>query len=178
MAAAAALSQAHTGFEEPANEPKGLSMVVFSGDLDKVMGAFIIANAAAAMDMPVTMFFTFWGLNVLRRGESVHLKSSKTIVEKMFGRMMPRGPDHLTISQMNMAGMGTRMLKNEMRKKNIIPLSKLIEQAQAQGVQMIACEMSMQVMGIKKEELLPGVMLAGAATYVARADESRVSLFI
>lgn len=176
--AAEAVSMVHETHETEAKNPEGLSMVVFSGDLDKVMGAFVIANAAAAMDMPVTMFFTFWGLNVLRSEHPAHLTGHKTTVERMFGWMMPRGPAKLKISQMNMGGMGTSMLKKEMAKKHIMSLPALIKTAQEQGVKMIACEMSMTVMGIKKEELIPGVQLAGAATYIADANDSRVSLFI
>jgi peroxiredoxin family protein len=163
--------------EAPA-EAKGLSMVVFSGDLDKVLAAFVIANGAAAMDLPVTMFFTFWGLNVLRRDGPVQLKSKKTTMEKMFGGMMPRGPNHLHLSQMNMGGLGTRLIKSEMGKKHIDPLPKMIEDAREQHVEMLACKMSMDLMGIKKEELLDGIRIVNVGSFIDTADRSRITLFI
>jgi peroxiredoxin family protein len=167
--------------EQPAETPttpSGLSMVVFSGELDKVLAAFVIANGAAAMDLEVHMFFTFWGLNVLRREGPVQLQSKKTTMEKMFGGMMPRGPSHLHLSQMNMAGLGTRMIKKEMAKKHVDPLPKLIASAQEQNVHMIACKMSMDLMGIRKEELLPGVTIANVGTFIDAADRGRITLFI
>ena len=159
-------------------KPEGMTMVVFSGDLDKLLAAFIIANGAAAMDIPVTMFFTFWGLNVLRVDGPVSPKPKKTIMEKMFGKMMPKGPEKLKLSKMNMMGMGTMMMKKEMKKKNVYDLSKLINEAREQGVRIIACTMSMDVMGIKKEELLPGIGFGGVGTFVSSADDSRSTLFI
>jgi len=158
--------------------PNGLSMVVFSGELDKVLAAMIIANGAAAMDMPVSIFFTFWGLNVLRKGGPVHVEGKKTMVEGMFGRMMPRGPDHLQISKMKMAGLGTRMIKREMAKKHVYPLTKLIASAQEQGVRFIACTMSMDLMGIHKEELIPGITYGNVGSFIDAADHSRITLFI
>lgn len=156
--------------------PSELAMIVFSGDLDKVLAAFIVANGAAAMDTPVTMFFTFWGLNVLRRSEQVHVK--KSLVESMFGWMMPRGPNKLTLSKMHMGGMGTMMMKSVMKQKNVYSLPRLIETAKENGVRMVACTMSMDVMGIAKEELIPGVEFGGVASFLAAADRSRTSLFI
>jgi peroxiredoxin family protein len=156
--------------------PSELSMIVFSGDLDKVLAAFIIANGAAAMDTPVTMFFTFWGLNVLRRIEPVSVK--KSLVESMFGWMMPKGAEKLTLSKMNMGGMGTVMMKRVMKQKNVYSLPKLIETARDGGVRMVACTMSMDVMGITKEELIGGVEFGGVASFLAAADRSRTSLFI
>jgi peroxiredoxin family protein len=158
--------------------PNGLSMVVFSGDLDKVLAAMIIANGAAAMDLPVNMFFTFWGLNVLRIGGPVQVQGKKTMTEGMFGRMMPRGPDHLQLSKMKMGGLGTRMIKKEMGKKHVMSLPKLIESARQQGVRFIACTMSMDLMGIHKEELLPGIEYANVGTFIDAADRSRMTLFI
>ncbi|HTT45669.1 MAG TPA: DsrE/DsrF/DrsH-like family protein [Thermoplasmata archaeon] len=156
----------------------GLSMVVFSGDLDKVLAAMIIANGAAAMDLPVSIFFTFWGLNVLRRGGPVHVEGKKTMVEGMFGRMMPRGPEHLQISKMKMAGLGTRMIKREMAKKHVATLNQLIQSAQDQGVRFIACTMSMDLMGIHKEELIPGIKYGNVGSFIDAADKSRITLFI
>lgn len=167
---------ATAGEREPEALPSELSMIVFSGDLDKVLAAFIIACGASAMDTPVTMFFTFWGLNVLRRDEPVKVK--KSLVESMFGWMMPRGPEKLTLSKMHMAGMGTMMMKQVMKEKNVYSLPKLIETARDAGVRMVACTMSMDVMGITKEELIDGVEFGGVGSFLAAADRSRTSLFI
>jgi peroxiredoxin family protein len=167
--------------EEPmASEmaPKGLSMVVFSGDLDKALAAMIIANGAATMDLPVNIFFTFWGLNILRKGGPVQVQGKKTTTEKMFGSMMPRGPEHLHISKMNMAGLGTRMIKKEMAKKHVMSLPLLMKSAQEQGVKFIACTMSMDLMGIHKEELIDGITYANVGTFIDAADKSRMTLFI
>jgi peroxiredoxin family protein len=153
-------------------------MVVFSGDLDKVLAAFIIANGAAAMDLPVSMFFTFWGLNVLRADGPVTVKRPKTTTERMFGWMMPRGPSHLKLSQMNMAGIGSRMIKREMSKKHVLDLPHLIQTAREQGVRLIACTMTMDLMGIRQEELLPNLDFGGVGTFVDAADSSRVTLFV
>jgi len=154
----------------------GKTMVVFSGDLDKVLAAFIIANGSASMGHPVTMFFTFWGLNVLRKSESVKVK--KNLIERMFGWMMPRGAKKLTLSQMHMMGAGTAMIKGIMKKKNIDALPEMIRMAQANGVRLQACQMSMDLMGIKKEELLDGVEIVGVASFVASSDDSNATLFI
>ena len=167
------------GVPEDGHEaPKGFSMVIFSEDLDKVLAAFIIANGAAAMDLPVSMFFTFWGLNVLRRDGPVTVASPKTTTERMFGWMMPRGPGHLKLSQMNMAGLGSRMIKREMAKKHVLDLPHLIRTAREQGVRLIACTMTMDLMGIRKEELLPDLDFGGVGTFVDSADSSRVTLFV
>lgn len=161
---------------EPA--ARGLSMVIFSEDLDKALAGMIIANGAAAMDLPVSVFFTFWGLNILRKGSPVHVDGKKTMTEGMFGRMMPRGPEHLHISKMNMAGLGTRMIKKEMAKKHVSSLGELMRSAQEQGVRFIACTMSMDLMGIHKEELIPGVQYGNVGSFIDSADRSRISLFI
>jgi peroxiredoxin family protein/rhodanese-related sulfurtransferase len=152
------------------------SMVVFSGDLDKALASFIIANGAAAMGRKVTMFFTFWGLNVLRKDEKINVK--KNFMEKMFGAMMPRGSKKLKLSKMNMGGMGSAMMKKIMKDKNVDSLEALIKQAQNNGVRMVACTMSMDVMGIKEEELLDGIEYAGVATFLSSAENSDASLFI
>ncbi len=156
--------------------PEGKTIIVFSGDLDKVLASFIIANGAAAMGRPVTMFFTFWGLTVLRRPEKVKVK--KSFVEKMFGGMLPRGSGKLKLSRMNMAGMGTGMMKAIMKQKNVDSLATLIEKAKKAGVKLVACTMSMDVMGIRAEELIDGVELGGVGAYLGDAEESNVNLFI
>ena len=155
---------------------QGKTMVVFSGDMDKALASFIIANGAAAMGRPVTMFFTFWGLNILRKSEKQRVK--KSAVEKMFGAMMPRGSRKLKLSKMNMGGMGTKMMKRVMREKNVETLENLMKQAMENGVKLVACTMSMDVMGIRKEEIIDGVEFAGVASYLGDAENSDVNLFI
>ena len=162
----------------PETPIEGLSIIVFSGELDKNLAAFTIANGAAAMDLPVTMFFTFWGLNVLRREEPVHTAEKKTTMEGMFGRMMPRGPKDLQLSKLRMGGLGTRLIKREMAKKGVADLSHLLRSAQDQGVHFIACTMSMNLMGIKKDELIPGITYGNVASFIDTADRSRITLFI
>jgi len=152
------------------------TMIMFSGDLDKAMAGLIIANGAAAMGDEVTMFFTFWGLNILRKAQKIKVR--KSFMEKMFGWMMPRGAEKLSLSKMNIGGMGTAMMKDIMRKKKVSSLPELISSAQDMGVKFIACTMSMDVMGIKQEEIIDGVEYAGVATYLGEADQANVNLFI
>lgn len=152
------------------------TLIVFSGELDRAMAAFIIANGAAAMGDDVTMFFTFWGLNILRRPEKV--KTHKSTLQGMFGAMMPRGPKKLGLSKMNFGGMGAVMMRKVMKQQNVMSLEDLIASAQEQGVKMQACTMSMDVMGIRAEELVDGVEFAGVASYLGEADEANVNLFI
>lgn len=154
----------------------GQTIVLFSNDLDKVLASFIIANGAAATGKPVTIFFTFWGLNVLRKNINVNVK--KNLIEKMFGWMMPQGVDKLSLSKMHMGGLGTKMMKNVMKHKNILSLSELIKSAQENGVKFIACSMSMDVMGIKPEELIDGVEIGGVAKYIAESGYANSNLFI
>ena len=155
---------------------EGKTIIVFSGDLDKVLASFIIANGAASMGKPVTMFFTFWGLNALRKEEKVDVK--KPFLDSMFGAMMPRGSKRLKLSKLNMGGMGTMMMKKVMKDKNVNSVEELMKQAMASGIKLVACTMSMDVMGITKEELIDGVELAGVASYLGDAEESNVNLFI
>jgi peroxiredoxin family protein/TusA-related sulfurtransferase/rhodanese-related sulfurtransferase len=152
------------------------TMVVFSGDLDKAIATFIIANGAAAMGRNITLFFTFWGLNILRRPERV--KVSKNIVEKMFGIMMPRGSKKLGLSRMNMGGMGAKMIRMVMKSKNVQSLEELMQAAMDNGVRIVACQMSMDVMGIRREELIDGVEVGGVATFLGSAETSDMNLFI
>jgi NADPH-dependent 2,4-dienoyl-CoA reductase/sulfur reductase-like enzyme/peroxiredoxin family protein/rhodanese-related sulfurtransferase/TusA-related sulfurtransferase len=152
------------------------TLVVFSDAFDKAMAAFIIANGAAAMGSEVTMFFTFWGLNLLRRSAAVPVH--KTLIERMFGRMMPRGADKTALSQMHMAGLGTAMIKGIMKKKNVLSLPELMTSARQHGVRLVACTMTMDLMGIQREELLDGVEEGGVAMYLDRAGSANVNLFI
>lgn len=155
---------------------KKKTMVVFSGDFDKLMASFIIANGAAAMGSEVTMFFTFWGINALRRSKPVAVK--KNLIERMFGWMMPRGAEKLKLSKMNMGGMGLAMIKGIMRRKNVPSLPELIRSAQDAGVRLVVCTMSMDLMGIKREELIDGIEEGGVANYLGSAEEGNVNLFI
>lgn len=155
---------------------KKKTIVVFSGELDKALAAFVIANGAASMGSEVTMFFTFWGLNVLRKPESIPVK--KNLIETMFGWMMPRGADKLQLSSMNMAGIGPVMIKGIMKNKNVNSLPEFIQSAQRSGVRLVACTMSMDLMGIKQEELLDGVEYGGVAAYLSAAEQGSVNLFV
>jgi len=152
------------------------TIIVFSGDLDKALASFIIANGAAAMGNEVAMFFTFWGLNILRKPEKIRTK--KGFLEAMFGWMMPRGAGKLGLSKMNFGGIGAIMMKSVMKQKQVNTIQELLESARALGVKMIACTMSMDVMGFKEEELIDGLEFAGVATYLGEADEANVNLFI
>lgn len=157
-------------------EQNDKTFVVFSGDLDKTIAAFIMANGAAAMGRKVTMFFTFWGLNILRSAKKIRVK--KTVVEKMFGIMMPRGTTRLGLSRMNMGGAGAKMIRAIMKQKGINSLEELVESAKAHGVRIVACQMSMDIMGIHQEELIGGVELGGVSTFLGSGEESDMSLFI
>ncbi len=150
------------------------SMIVFSGDMDKVMAAFIIANGAAAFDMKVTMFFTFWGLKAIQKGGL----AGKSPMGKMLGVMNRGGLDAIGPSRLNMGGMGRWMFKKMMRKRNVASLETLRKQALDQGVRMIACEMSCNVMEIEKSDFIDGVEMGGVATFIAEASDSKFSLFI
>jgi len=155
-----------------------LSMVVFSGDLDRILAAFIIATGAAAMYDRVVMFFTFWGIPPLRDAKKKVKKSD--FMSKMFNWMLPAGPGDLKLSQMNMAGLGTWMMKGLMRTRGVMSLEGLIKTAGEFGVEIVICEMSMDLMGFKLEEIIdyPNVTLAGAAKFLQEAGNSRVTLFV
>jgi NADPH-dependent 2,4-dienoyl-CoA reductase/sulfur reductase-like enzyme/peroxiredoxin family protein/TusA-related sulfurtransferase/rhodanese-related sulfurtransferase len=155
---------------------KKMTNVVFSNDLDRAMASLIIANGAASAGMDVTLFFTFWGLSLLRRPDAPPVQ--KNIVEKMFGMMLPKGTDGLKLSKMHMAGMGTMMMKQVMKQKNVTPLAELFQAAMANGVKLVACTMTMDIMGLKKEELLDGIELGGVAAYVNELGKGGAGLFI
>jgi NADPH-dependent 2,4-dienoyl-CoA reductase/sulfur reductase-like enzyme/peroxiredoxin family protein/TusA-related sulfurtransferase/rhodanese-related sulfurtransferase len=165
---------ANTGL--PSSQGNDKSMVVFSGDLDKAIASFIIANGAASMGRNVTMFFTFWGLNILRRPKKVSVK--KDFMGKMFGAMLPRGTHKLKLSQMNMGGMGPKMIRNLMKNKNVPSIEELMQSAQEAGVKFVACQMSMDLLGIAEEELIDGVEVGGVATFLGSAESSDTNLFI
>ncbi len=155
------------------------TIIVFSGDYDRVMAAFIIANGAAAMDDEVTMFFTFWGLAALRKENSVAAPDAKkSRLQKAFSAMLPKSPEKLGLSKFNFGGAGRSMMKKVMKAENVMTVAELIETAREQGIKLIACTMSMDVLGISKGELIDGIEYAGVATYLGEADESNVNLFI
>ncbi|MTP77686.1 CoA-disulfide reductase [Turicibacter sanguinis] len=157
-------------------DKNGATLVVFSGDLDKAIASFIIATGAASMGKEVTMFFTFWGLNILKSKNKP--KVSKDTMEKMFDFMLPGNTDKLRLSQMNMMGMGPAMIKKIMKKHNVDDLETLIENAINMGVKVVACSMSMELMGIKQEEFIKGVEIGGVASYLGAAEDSGLNLFI
>lgn len=157
-------------------EKKKTTIVLLSGDYDKAMAAYIIANGAAAYDHDVTIFHTFWGLNALRKDESISVE--KGFLEKMFAKMMPRGADKMGLSKMNFAGFGPKLIKKVMKKHNALPLPQLIEMAQEQEVKLIACTMTMDLLGLQKEELLDNIEYAGVAAYLSEAEDGNVNLFI
>ncbi|MDP4267052.1 MAG: DsrE/DsrF/DrsH-like family protein [Bacteroidota bacterium] len=155
-----------------------LSMVVFSGDMDKILAAMIIATGATAMDTKVKLFFTFWAISALR--DPAKNVKEKNFISKMFGMMLPKGRNKLKLSNMNMAGMGPAMIKSIMKKNKVASLDDLFKIAAEQGVEINICEMSMNLMGFKKEEMIdyPGLNVCGVATFLADAEESKVQLFI
>ena len=155
---------------------KQMTNVIFSNDLDKAMAALIIANGAAAAGYKTTLFFTFWGLSILRREPEKPLK--KGVMETMFGMMLPKDVNGLKLSKMNMGGMGTMMMHKVMDSKHVTPLHELLALAVANGVKLVACSMSMDVMGIDASELIDGVEIAGVARYIDELSNSSAGLFI
>lgn len=155
-----------------------LSMAVVSGDFDKILAAMVIGIAAAAMDTKVKMFFSFWALSALR--DKKKSAKGKDIISKMFGIMLPKGKTALKLSNMNMCGMGPVMIKYLMKKQNVLSIDEMFKTAGELGIEIIVCEMSMGLMGFKKEELIdyPNLSFAGAATFAADAGESAAQLFI
>lgn len=152
------------------------TIIVFSGDLDRAMAALIIARGAAAMGNEVTLFFTFWGLNLLRKPEPQPV--NKPLLDTLFGWMMPRGAGRAGLSKLHMGGLGTAMMQHVMKTKNVLSLPEMLHEAREFGVRFIACTMSMDVMGIRADELIDGLEFAGVATYLGQADEANVNLFI
>lgn len=155
---------------------RGKTLILFSDDLDKALATFVLANGAAATGQKVSIFFTFWGLNVLKKVQKPRVQ--KDFFGKMFGMMLPSSSLKLKLSQMNMFGMGSRMMRFLMKRKGVDSLESLRRQALMQGVEFIACQMSMDMMGIRREELLDEVTVGGVATYMERADKANVNLFI
>ncbi len=154
------------------------TIILFSGDFDKVMAALIIANGAAAMGDDVTIFCTFWGLNILRKTDKVESEAKKTALQSMFGKMMPKGTKRLGLSKMNFAGAGSPMMRKATKDAGGMSLEELFDSALEQGVKFIACTLSMDILGFKAEELIDGVEFEGVAAYLGHADEANVNLFI
>ena len=155
-----------------------LAMVVFSGDMDKVLAAFVIATGAVAMGMDVVMFFTFWGTPVLR--DKKKNVGGKDMMGKMFGAMLPKGTGDVKLSSMNMGGMGTAMMKSLMKKKNVASLEEMVSLAEELGVRIYVCEMSMDLMGFSRDEFIDykDLGFAGVATFLAEAQNAKVQLII
>lgn len=152
------------------------TLIVFSNDMDKAMAAFILATGAASAGMKVTMYFTFWGLALLRKKD--YSRKGKTLMERMFGWMLPLGPDGAKLSKMNFLGAGTLMMKSMMRKKKMPGLNELMNMAVSLDVKLVACTTSMEMMGIKREELIDNIEIGGVATFLGSARLSAVNLFI
>jgi peroxiredoxin family protein len=154
------------------------TIVMFSGDLDKALAGFVIASGAAASGWDVTVFFTFWGINIVR-DENKQPAKPKTMVEKMFGWMMPKGTNKLKLSKMNMGGMGTSMMKKRMVEKKVKNLRGMIEDAKELDVKFLVCDMSMDIMGLQKEEFIDEVdEIVGVGTYLKESKDASLTLFI
>ncbi|MBK5719593.1 FAD-dependent oxidoreductase [Dysgonomonas sp. Marseille-P4677] len=168
--------QAKTNAEKGIAGGDNKTLVVFSDDLDRALASFVIANGAAASGKKVSIFFTFWGLNVIKKTKKPSVE--KDLMGKMFGFMLPSSSKNLSLSKMNMGGLGSKMMRMIMKNKNIDSLENLMQQAKDNGVEFIACSMSMDVMGIKKEELMDDITIGGVAAYLDRAENANVNLFI
>jgi peroxiredoxin family protein len=164
--------------QQGAGTDNKLVEIVFSGDLDKALAAFVIATGAAAMGMDVVMFFTFWGTPLLR--DKKKKVGGKDLMGKMFGAMLPKGISKVKLSKMNMGGMGTAMMKSLMKKKNVASLEDMLELAAEMGVKIFICEMSMDLMGFKREEMIeyPNLTFCGVAKMLEEAQNSKVQFFI
>jgi peroxiredoxin family protein len=169
------LRQELTGVQERTPDNRA-TLVVFSGDLDKVLASFVIGTGAAAMGMDVSMFFTFWGLSTLKKGSAK--RHHRDLYERMFAAMTPSGTHAMGVSKLNFGGMGARMLRRMMEKKEIASLEELMGLGREMGIRVIACTMSMDVMGITPEDLVDGIEYGGVGAYLGDAARSRVTLFI
>lgn len=155
-----------------------LAIAIVSGDMDRILAAMVISLAAAALDTNVKLFFSFWSLSALR--DKKKKAKGKDLISKMFGMMLPNGKDKLKLSKMNMAGMGPKMIKFLMKKQGVLTLKQMFDEAGQLGIEITVCEMSMNLMGFKKEEMIdyPNLRYAGATTFMAEANESCTQLFI
>ncbi|MBN1291557.1 MAG: DsrE/DsrF/DrsH-like family protein [Candidatus Latescibacteria bacterium] len=155
---------------------KRMTLIVFSNDMDKAMAAFILATGAASAGMEVTMFFTFWGLALLRKKD--YTTNKKSIIERMFGIMLPKGPEASVLSKMNFFGAGTSMMKGVMKSKKMPQLHDLMKMALSLDVTIVACTTSMNMMGFTRDELIDNIDVGGVATYLGKAQNSSINLFI
>jgi peroxiredoxin family protein len=155
-----------------------LSMIVFSGDMDKIMAALVIATGAVAMGMDAILFFTFWGIPSLR--DKTKFIRGKSMMDKMLSTILPKGPNDVQLSKINMAGLGKAMMKSMMKKKNVASLKEMFSLAEELGVRIVICEMSMDLMGFKREEIIPYKYLefGGVAKFLEEASSSKIQLFI
>ncbi len=153
----------------------GLSMIVFSADFDKALAAFILANGALSAGKEVNLFFTFWGLNVIKKDES---SGKKDFMSRMFAAMMPKNSKKLQLSKMHMAGIGTKMMRKRMKDKNIDSLETMIENAIEGGANLTACQMSMDMMGVSRDELIDGVDIGGVASFMESASKTNMNMFV
>ena len=153
-----------------------MSIIVSTDQLDKVLAAFILALGAVSGGMEVSMFFAFWGLSVIRN--PAPSRARKPLWDRLASAMIPRGTSHLKLSKMNMGGIGTFLMKRLMKSKGVCSLEELLQQARELGIDFIACQMSMGVMGLTREELMEGVPVAGVATYLERTSKTQINLFI
>lgn len=172
----ATIKKTNQDIQQNSEKVNGQTIVVFSNDFDKLMASFIIANGALAMHSDVTLFFTFWGLSALRK-ENYQAKN-KSFMEKMFSIMLPKGSKKTNLSKMKMLGQGSRLMRYIMKTKNVDSLESLIQEYLSNGGKIVACTMSMDIMGIKSEELIDGVELGGVATYIGDAKNAYNNLFI
>lgn len=154
------------------------TIILFSGDFDKVMAALIIANGAASMGDDVTIFCTFWGLNILRKPEKVQTEVKKSFLQKAFGGMMPKGTKKLGLSKMNFAGAGSPMMRKATKDAGGMSLEELFDSAREMGVKFVACTLSMEILGFTESEIIDDVEFEGVAAYLEKADEANVNLFI
>jgi len=175
MAARVAQLEARIAEIEEVQPDDRVSLVVFSGELDKVLAAFVIATGAAAVGQEVSMFFTFWGLSALKKDSKL---AGKNLFEKMMGVMSPAGTKQLPVSKMNYFGVGAKMLRKMMKDKNVASLEEMMDLARELGVKMVACEMSRDVMGISDDELIDGLESGGVGSFLGDSLRSKTSLFI
>ena len=155
---------------------KKMKLIVFSNDIDKDIASFILATGAASSGINVTMFFTFWGLALLRKSD--YASNGKSLIDRMFGWMLPKGPGGTSLSKMHFLGAGTSMMKGVMRSKKIPQLNEFLDMAVSMNVKIVACTTSMGIMGIKSEELIDNIDIGGVTTYLGEASDSAINLFI
>ncbi|MEJ5376545.1 MAG: DsrE/DsrF/DrsH-like family protein [bacterium] len=157
------------------SEHRRMSLILFSGEMDKTLAALVLATGAASMGYRVTVFCTFWGLNLIKKSEA---KAHGGMLERMMAVLNKGGVENLPLSRMNMLGVGPRLLKKMMKGKNVASLKELLDTALELGVQFVACQMSMDVMGLTKEDLAVPCELGGVATFLNEAGKSQINLFV